>query len=569
VIKPVHHDSESLDSYEQALVESDWLKRFPFEHTSRNVPHEQFVRRLLQERGLFVGGALSLGLPINVVIIADRALSRFERTLESCFLQSASGFIITVVSHEPRILKQAQHYCEERIAAEGRLQSVFGERVFYRESISDCARNFDGYIIVIRSGDVLHLSCVTCVYLELSREEVNVCLWNEMEVDFSEGAQLRKLIRKPQLEPYTFYHFNYIGESFAFRTEILSWFSQIDRCFFEGDVHYFLLSTLQNSKYRFATIPQYLLLRDVQNVRNQLSPLRLEPYRDYFAKAGFAFNCLEPGRYSLLPNNRARKISVVIPFRDEPELTWRAVESVMTQDVDAAIELVLIDNQSSPPTVQAIDDLVKRLEAPSRSLQLLRYDQPFNHSAQCNLGARHAQGECLVFMNNDAQLLSPNALVEMAAWSLLPDVGTVGARMLHNLDGKSLSAGITARLVVGSEFNSPVQESHDMEFANVNRETWGNSFACAAISKKKFEMLGPLDEVDFPNGYNDVDYSMRCRKLGLVNMYLGTISVYHKPGSSRGRYDEIHQKVLLRRKFPEICTDGLFQLDTKRVLRDG
>jgi GT2 family glycosyltransferase len=108
-----------------------------------------------------------------------------------------------------------------------------------------------------------------------------------------------------------------------------------------------------------------------------------------------------------------------------------------------------------------------------------------------------------------------------------------------------------------------VQESQDIEFANLNRETWGNSFACAAISKEKFEMVGPLDEVDFPNGYNDVDYSMRCRKAGLVNMYLGTVSVYHKPGVSRGRYDEIHQKIILRRKFPEIVSEGLLQLTSR------
>jgi hypothetical protein len=58
---------------------------------------------------------------------------------------------------------------------------------------------------------------------------------------------------------------------------------------------------------------------------------------------------------------------------------------------------------------------------------------------------------------------------------------------------------------------------------------------------------------------------MRCRKAGLVNIYLGTVSIYHKPGSSRGRYDEIYQKLLLKQKFPEIGRDGLFQLDAIQI----
>jgi GT2 family glycosyltransferase len=561
----IFNSSETLDSYEQSLVESDWLKRLPFEHTSRNVSYDQFVRRLLQERGLFVAKTLPTVLPINVVIIAGRDLNGFERTLESCFLQSASGFIVDVVSHEPGILKQAQHYCEARMARDRILQSGFGARVSYRESFSDCARDFDGYVIMLRSGDVLHPSCVTSLHLELRHRPVNVCLWNEMHVDFRQATRVQKLVRKPLLERYTLFHFNYVGETFAVRTATLSSFSEIDRCFLEGDVHYFLLSILQAPDCRFTTIPQYLLLRDIENVRPESARPRSSAYREYFANAGFAFKSMGDGvRYSLSPMARAKKISVVIPFRNQPELTCRAVESVIRQDVTADLEVILIDNQSDSRTHQLVADFLKRIEPAGRIVQVLRYDKPFNHSAQCNLGARHAQGECLIFMNNDADLLSSNALVEMAAWSLLPDVGTVGVRILQDLEGKKQSAGIRARLAIGPEFNSPVEEAEDIEWGGFNRQTWGNSFACAAISKKTFDLVGPLDEVDFPNGYNDVDYSMRCRKLGLVNMYLGTIAVYHKPGISRGRYDEIHQKIMLRRKFPEICTDGLFQLESKQ-----
>jgi len=558
--------SDLLQSYEQILLRSSGLKGFPFEHTARNISHDQFVRRLLQERGLFAGGNLTPALPVNLVILADRDLIKFRRTLDSCFLQSARDYTVTVVSHDPAILKEARPACEERIASDRSLQSDFGERVFYRESIYEAARESDGYLIILRSGDVLHLSCVTSVYLELNREPVDICLWNEMEVDFGAAARVRKLLRKPLLERYTLFHFNYIGESFAIRAKIVSSFSEIDRWFSNGDLHYFLLTLVRNRHYQFATIPQFLLLRDVENVRSELTGPRLSAYRDYFADQGFAIKSgLNRTRYSLSPKIRAKNISVIIPFRNQPELTSKAVQSVLDQNGAEDLEIILIDNQSDVRTREALSDFLKWIQnVENMSIKLLRYDKPFNHSAQSNLGARDARGDCLVFMNNDAQLLSRNALSEMAAWSLLPDVGTVGVCMLHDMEGKKCSAGICARRIVGHEFNSPVEETEDLDWSNCNRETWGNSFACAAISRNTFESVGPLDEVNFPNGYNDVDYSMRCRKANLVNMYLGTVQVYHKPGMSRGRYDEIHQKLLLRRKYPEIFRDGLFQLASEK-----
>lgn len=559
MIQPIVTRSDSLESFERSLLQSSWLKAFPFEHTARYVSHEQFIRRLLQERGLFDGGNLTATSAVNLVILVDRDLIKFRRTLDSCVLQSARDYIVTVVSQDPTILEESRLVCEEHVGTDG-TKSDFGRRIFYRESIYQAARVEDGYVIVIRSGDVLHLSCVTCLYLELNRQPVDICFWNEMEVNFGATAQVRKLLRKPALERYTLLHFNYIGETFAVRTDIVCRFSEIDRCFLNRDVHYFLLMLVRDRNYRFATIPQFLLLRDVENLRAEPPP-QLIAYSEYFANEGFTLKAgAHSVRYSLSPKKRAKKISIIIPFRNRPELTCTAIKSIVDQEGTDDVEIILVDNQSDVETVKVISEFLGRTKSANVKVQWLPYDKPFNHSAECNLGARNAKGECLIFMNNDAQLLSRNALSEIAAWSLLADVGTVGVRMLQDMEGKKQSAGICVRLEVGKEFNSPVEEAADTEWATCNRQTWGNSFACAAVSRRTFDLIGPLDEVDFPNGYNDVDYSMRCLKGGLANIYLGTICVFHKPGSSRGRYDEIHQKILLRRKFPEIFNYGLFQL---------
>ena len=99
-----------------------------------------------------------------------------------------------------------------------------------------------------------------------------------------------------------------------------------------------------------------------------------------------------------------------------------------------------------------------------------------------------------------------------------PGCRNSGCTHVHDLGGTRVSAGIAARQFVGTEVNSLVEEPHDIEYVGFNRQTWENSFAWTAISKRKFELVGSLNEVDFPNGYIDLDHSMRCRKAGLVNI---------------------------------------------------
>jgi len=563
-------------SYEQVLVDSNWLSGMPFEHAFRGVPRDHFISRLGHERALFDSQKFRRIWQITVCIVADEDLNKFQRTFESCLLQSARWFHVVVLSRDPEILSQVHHYCRDRLIESPFLEQDFKNRVSQSESIYEILKKSQvekGYVIALRSGDVLHPSCLASIYFELNLSSgFDVCLWNEVHVAFGGDSDVRKLLRKPQLELYTLFHLNYIGETFAFRMAFLTWFQDFDICFSEHDIHYFLLSIVKKGCRSFVTIPQYLLLRDLNHIQSRSCPSepRVGVYQEFFSNLGFTFKRSDDLLgYSLVPKRIAKKISIIIPFRDQVELTQKAVESVICQEVQSDIEIILINNQSHASSVQCILQLLDSIKSLRITARMLDYDKAFNHSAECNLGAKEALGECLLFMNNDAQLLSRNVLAEMAAWSLVSDVGTVGTRILHDREGKRLSAGIAARLVVGREFDSPVQESQDVEYAEFNRQTWGNSFACAAISKKKFESIGPLDEVNFPNGYNDVDYNMRCRKLNLVNVYLGAVCVLHRPGVSRGRCDEVHQKIMLRRKYPEILAEGLFQLALENCSNDN
>lgn len=247
------------------------------------------------------------------------------------------------------------------------------------------------------------------------------------------------------------------------------------------------------------------------------------------------------------PALAATGVSVIILFRDRPELTLAAIESVARQEFQGGLQVVLVDNQSTDATREALRTGLARM--PSRlEATWVRYDAPFNHSRQCNLGAAAAVHPVLLFLNNDATLLDSDAIDRLSRFALLPGVATVGARVV-GADGSTRGGGFLARRQPGAEFNSPVEEAAGAA-GEFNRITVGNTFACAAVSATAFRAIGGLDECRFPVGYNDVDFCLRAARAGWWHVNLADVRITHAVGGSRARTDEIAQKLYLRMQHP-------------------
>ncbi|MCB0403315.1 MAG: glycosyltransferase [Bdellovibrionales bacterium] len=245
-------------------------------------------------------------------------------------------------------------------------------------------------------------------------------------------------------------------------------------------------------------------------------------------------------------------VSVIINYRDRVELMESCLMALEHQHLPSRMEIILVNNQSTPENREKVDGLLRKLPA-QIARQHLDYPYPFNHSAQSNLGARHANGDILVMVNNDAQAQSPYTLRLLAGYASLPGVATVGPRFVGD-NGRLVSSGVEiypdARLLSGAGF----KESEQPYYSRQIHETAGNSFAFAAIPKTVWDRVGGLDETDFINDYNDVDFFMRTLRLGLRHIYVGNATVYHEPGTSRSP-DRPSPKLILERfckKYPDI-----------------
>jgi GT2 family glycosyltransferase len=247
--------------------------------------------------------------------------------------------------------------------------------------------------------------------------------------------------------------------------------------------------------------------------------------------------------FALLPVRRAVKISVLICFKDHAEATLACLHSIYRQHTTGDIEVVLVDNQSTPSEARRVREGAVTLFGDER-LVFVDYDRPFNHSAQNNLAARVATGEVLVICNNDILLTDPTALEQMAAWALVSGVGAVGCRLDDPRRGVS-SHGHKIGAPTSNPYRVPISEDADPTYGGFVHAVPGATLALAAIARSRFLEAGGLDEVDFPIGYNDVEFMFRVSRQGLRHLYLGHVHAQHERGSSRTGDNEALQALRL------------------------
>jgi GT2 family glycosyltransferase len=253
------------------------------------------------------------------------------------------------------------------------------------------------------------------------------------------------------------------------------------------------------------------------------------------------------------------KISIIIPTRDKSDLVRSCLATVKKTTADLDIELVIIDNDSIEATSKQLFEELK-----SQGAVVVKYPGSFNYSAICNLAAQHATGDYLCFLNNDTEVISPEWLSSMVEHAGQPTVGLVGAVLLYpdqTLQHMGISLGMA-----GGIAGHPNRCKSSQECLPDNCfEVSGVTFACAVISKAKFDALGGLDE-KFPVGFNDVDISIRSTASGLHNVLCTKSVLTHAESQSRpkgkslkGIISSLREVVAFLRIHPNNHSDRFFR----------
>jgi GT2 family glycosyltransferase len=226
------------------------------------------------------------------------------------------------------------------------------------------------------------------------------------------------------------------------------------------------------------------------------------------------------------------RVSVIVPTKDSPDLLRNCLNSIRSKTTGISPEIIVADNGSIKPETKA---LFSEIEAQGWA-KVVPCPGPFNFSKINNDARRHASGNVIVLLNDDTQIISPNWLTELAGLALRPEIGAVGTLLLYP-DGTIQHAGIVLGIggaIADHAFRHfPGGHPGYMNLLRTRREVSAVTGACLAVSAAHFDMIGGLDET-LPVTLNDVDFCLRLRNQGLINLWTPFAVVEHWESKSRG-----------------------------------
>lgn len=228
-------------------------------------------------------------------------------------------------------------------------------------------------------------------------------------------------------------------------------------------------------------------------------------------------------------------VSIVVPTGGRSALTWgenrpaviACVKSIVEGTQWENFEIVLVEDSDTP--VRVIEEVI---DSGRDYLVRVPFDEPFNFSRKCNLGALRASGEYLIFLNDDTEVISDCWIHELVGPLREPDVGLTGAKLLFP-DGTVQHAGQCWNGYPGHvHYRMDDRLPGTMNALHVARECAGVTAACAGIRRSVFDEVGGFTQL-LGSNYNDVDLSLKVGSLGYRIVWTPYARLWHFESTSR------------------------------------
>lgn len=289
--------------------------------------------------------------------------------------------------------------------------------------------------------------------------------------------------------------------------------------------------------------------------------LRRHGYEHFQITSTRAFETIFKIRYQIIGDP---KISIVIANKDHLEDLKRCITSIREKSTYENYEIIVVENGSE--TKEIFDYYEKLKDDPQIKVVTYTERGSFNYSKVNNFGVKEASGDYILLLNNDTQVITVNWMEELLMYAQREDVGAVGAKLYYG--NKTIQhAGVVLQLGAHRTAGHSHYGQHRDNLGYMGRLCYAQDVsavtgACLLVKKKLFEEVGGLDE-SFAISLNDVDFCLKLREKGLLNVFTPFAELYHFESVSRGlddqgekaaRYNDESER--FREKWKEVLEKG-------------
>ncbi|OYV37327.1 MAG: glycosyl transferase family 2, partial [Rhodospirillales bacterium 20-64-7] len=237
----------------------------------------------------------------------------------------------------------------------------------------------------------------------------------------------------------------------------------------------------------------------------------------------------QPGRAT----RQQDKVSILIPFRDQIEMTAECVAAIRRHTRDVPYEIILLDNWSTGPEAEAF----LTAQGNFANTKIVRVAETFNYSRINNIGASEAKHPFILFLNNDVFVRDGHWLRRMVDECVVNQkVSAVGIKLLYPNEtvqhaGVVLGVGgVADHAFRGIGRDSPGYVMRAMVAQRVSAVTG----ACMLVRRAAFEAVQGFDEAALAIAFNDIDLCMKLARDGGEIVFLADVVAEHRESMSRG-----------------------------------
>lgn len=484
-----------------------------------------------------------------------------KQMIESVLKQSYENWQLCLAdaSDNDRAMSVIQYYSDARIVYV-KLKENGGISKNTNEGISLC----EGEVISFLDHDDMLAENALYEVALLVRDGYDMIYSDEDKVDES-GTAFFEPHFKPEFNEDLLRSNNYVTHFLAVRAELCRMVGKLEPSY-EGAQDYDFIFRCSENAEKIGHVPKILYhwrTHANSTAENPFSKIcaiesgkrAIEDHLIRMHEKGTVEPTKQVGFYNVSYEVQGNpRISIVIPNKDEVKCLKKCLKSIEESSYEN-YEVVVVENNSSEetfayyekiaPRITITENGVKIYEGNLRGGQKIRvvvWEREFNYSAINNFGVSFAEGEYLILLNNDIEVLTKDWMQKMVANCQRKNVVAVGAKLYYpdntvqhagivvGIGGKV--RGIAANMFVGL----PRGLGGYLHKANIQMNYSAVTAACLMVSKCAYEEVGGFDE-KLKVAFNDVDFCLKLRELGKLIVYCPFVEAYHYESKSRGQED--------------------------------
>lgn len=483
--------------------------------------------------------ALEFNPLISVIVPVHNTREKFlKECIESVLNQSYDNYELVLVddrSDKPEVINLLKSYSTNKKVKTIKNQNNVGG-ISFATNIGLSIATGD-YFCFLDHDDTLSKNALYEIAKTINKNlDVEIIYSDEDKID-EEGSNRYAPVFKPDWSPDRLLNDNYICHLVCYKKELVTKTGFFD-CALDGsqDYDYILRASELTTSDKIEHISKVLYHWRMSSGSTALN-VSEKPYVIEATKKT-KLKTIERRKYNAhldsnnniffesSPNN---KVSIIIPSKDNFEILKRAIDSIINNHFDFNYQIIVVDNGSNDINKNIISDYLNSLD-----IKYIYQKMNFNYSRICNIGAKESDGNILLFLNDDIEILNGDSLNRMIGFAELEHIGAVGLKLYYP------NSTLIQHCGVSNIFPGPshsLQKHDDMKGYNNNFNRIINDViavtgACMMVKRNTFFEIGCFDE-KFQNNFNDTELCFRLYEKGLFNVVVNDQFMYHYESFSR------------------------------------